>query len=65
MFDIILQQRVSHWQRFFAPLRAPLPDKLCRSDGPAGQIPVKKTQMHFSLRVITEKRFQLKQEQAL
>lgn len=41
IFDIILQQRVSHRHGFFAPLRAPPPDGLCRSNGPAGQIPVK------------------------
>lgn len=64
ILDIILQQRVSDWHGFFAPLRAPPPDGLCWSDGPAGQIPVK-TQTHFSLRLISEKRFQLKQEQAL
>lgn len=40
IFDIILQQGVSNWHGDFAPLRASCPDGLCRSDGPAGQIPV-------------------------
>lgn len=53
---------MSDWKGLFAPLRAPLPNGLCRFDGPAGQVPVKTTQTHFSLRLITKKMFQLKQK---
>lgn len=65
IFDIILQQRVSDWQGFFAPLRASPPDGLCRFDGPTRQIPVKTTQTHFSFKLVAEKKFRLKQKQAL
>lgn len=57
IFDVILQKEVSNWHGNSAPLRAPLPDGLCRSDGPASQIPVKTIQTYFKLRPITEKRF--------
>lgn len=65
IFDIILQQGVSNWHGDFPQLRASRPDGLCRSDGPAGQIPVKTTQRHFNLGLITEKRFWVKQGHTL
>lgn len=55
IFDIILQKKVSNRHGNSAPLRAPLPDGLCRSDGPASQIPVKTIHTYFKLRPITAK----------